>query len=85
MIVMFFLGVAAGMLNVWRAVSGMGMAVGYRRRGGDNAGSKRKRDPWDDEDADVAIELHPLHQFTIERIVPLHIGSSTPPTPIRRC
>jgi F-type H+-transporting ATPase subunit a len=22
----------------------------------------------------VAIELHPLHQFTIERIVPLHIG-----------
>jgi ATP synthase protein I len=30
MLVMFFLGVAAGMVNVWRAVSGMGMAVGYR-------------------------------------------------------
>jgi ATP synthase protein I len=29
MIVMFFLGVAAGMLNVWRAVTGQGMAVGY--------------------------------------------------------
>ena len=31
MIVFFFLGVAAGMMNVWRAVTGMGMAVGYRR------------------------------------------------------
>lgn len=50
LVVMFFLGVAAGMLNVYRAVSGMDMAVGYRRRGGDNAGSKRMRDPWDDED-----------------------------------
>jgi ATP synthase protein I len=41
MIVMFFLGTAAGMLNVWRAVTGAGMAVGYRpqhdaqRRAGD--------------------------------------------------
>jgi ATP synthase protein I len=32
-VVFFFLGVAAGMLNVWRAVKGMGMAVGYRRNG----------------------------------------------------
>jgi ATP synthase protein I len=32
MIVGFFLGVAAGMLNVWRAVTGMGMAMGYRRQ-----------------------------------------------------
>ena len=31
MIVMFFLGIAAGMVNVWRAVAGMGMAMGYRR------------------------------------------------------
>ena len=31
-IVFFFLGVAAGMLNVWRAVSGMGMAMGYRHQ-----------------------------------------------------
>jgi ATP synthase protein I len=29
MILMFFLGVAAGMVNVWRAVMGMGMTVGY--------------------------------------------------------
>ncbi len=32
MIVMFFLGTAAGMLNVWRAVTGAGMAVGYRQQ-----------------------------------------------------
>ena len=30
MVVMFFLGVAAGMWNVYRAVSGMGMKVGAR-------------------------------------------------------
>ena len=39
MIVFFFLGIAAGMLNVYRAVSGLGMKVGYRRdRGVGNAG-----------------------------------------------
>jgi ATP synthase protein I len=32
-VVFFFLGVAAGMVNVWRAVKGMGMAVGYQRSG----------------------------------------------------
>jgi ATP synthase protein I len=30
-IVLFFLGVAAGMLSVYRAISGMGGAVGFRR------------------------------------------------------
>ncbi|MBL6934365.1 MAG: AtpZ/AtpI family protein [Alphaproteobacteria bacterium] len=30
MIVFFFLGGAAGILNVWRAVSGIGMAAGYQ-------------------------------------------------------
>jgi len=30
MIVMFFLGVAAGMLNVYRAITGQGAAVGFR-------------------------------------------------------
>jgi ATP synthase protein I len=30
MIVFFFLGGAAGILNVWRAVSGIGMAAGYK-------------------------------------------------------
>jgi len=35
MIVFFFLGVAAGMVNVYRAVTGLGMAIGYKdRRGG---------------------------------------------------
>ena len=32
MIILFFLGVAAGMVNVYRAITGMGMAIGYRRR-----------------------------------------------------
>lgn len=32
LIVMFFLGAGAGMVNIYRAVSGLGMAVGYRRR-----------------------------------------------------
>jgi ATP synthase protein I len=32
MIVLFFLGTAVGMLNVWRAVTGQGMAVGYRQQ-----------------------------------------------------
>lgn len=31
-IVFFFLGVGAGMVNVWRAVTGMGMAMGYRQQ-----------------------------------------------------
>ncbi|HKO09544.1 MAG TPA: AtpZ/AtpI family protein [Alphaproteobacteria bacterium] len=31
-IVFFFLGVGAGMVNVWRAVTGRGMAIGYRPR-----------------------------------------------------
>jgi ATP synthase protein I len=30
-IVMFFLGVAAGMLSVYRAITGQGAAVGFRR------------------------------------------------------
>lgn len=31
MIVLFFLGVAAGMLSVYRAITGQGAAVGFRR------------------------------------------------------
>ena len=30
MVLFFFLGGAAGVLNVWRTVSGIGMAVGYK-------------------------------------------------------
>ncbi len=47
MIVLFFLGVAAGMLNVYRAVTGISGAVDHRR--GDQAGADSK-DRWDDED-----------------------------------
>jgi len=40
MVVLLFLGAAAGMLNVWRMLSGRGMATGYfdehRRDAGDN-------------------------------------------------
>jgi ATP synthase protein I len=35
MIVMFFLGVATGMLNVYRAITGQSAAVGFRRPQGD--------------------------------------------------
>ncbi|MCG5240029.1 AtpZ/AtpI family protein [Azospirillum doebereinerae] len=36
LIVMFFLGAAAGVLNVYRAVTGLGIAAGYSRPTGDN-------------------------------------------------
>ena len=43
MIVLFFLGVAAGMLSVYRAVTGVSGAAGYRTRPESGAGIKR----WD--------------------------------------
>jgi ATP synthase protein I len=46
MIVMFFLGVAAGMVNVWRAVAGMGAGVGFR----DGKAAPAAPDRADDED-----------------------------------
>ena len=46
-IVLFFLGVGAGMVNVYRAVAGLGMGVGYRR--GSDARPPPK-DDWDDEE-----------------------------------
>jgi len=33
MVVCFFLGAAAGMVNVYRAATGLGMAAGYRQSG----------------------------------------------------
>lgn len=33
MIILFFLGIAAGLVNVYRTISGMGMAIGYKQRG----------------------------------------------------
>src|SRR5919109_1075563 len=40
MIVLFFLGVAAGMLNVYRAVAGINTPAGYRRPGEGSAGGQ---------------------------------------------
>jgi len=47
-VALFFLGVAAGMLNVWRAVTGMGMAMGYRHQ----PAAEKKNGDWSDEDED---------------------------------
>ena len=47
MIVLFFLGVAAGMLNVYRSVAGVRGPVGYRSR---DAGTAAPKAQWDDED-----------------------------------
>jgi ATP synthase protein I len=49
-IVLFFLGVAAGMLNVYRAVTGIKTAVGYRTLGAPEPGRQRADDKWDDEE-----------------------------------
>jgi ATP synthase protein I len=46
MIVLFFLGVAAGMLNVYRAVNRISGAAGYRKPGETAAGTVK----WNDED-----------------------------------
>jgi ATP synthase protein I len=45
MIVFFLVGAAAGMLNAYRAISGLGMALGYQRGTDDNAsGNGRDED-----------------------------------------
>jgi ATP synthase protein I len=49
-IVLFFLGVAAGMLNVYRAVSGISTPVGYRRPLEDGTAKPLSQDPWDDDE-----------------------------------
>ena len=49
-IVLFFLGVAAGMLNVYRAVSGITTPVGYRRPGEDGPATRPSQDAWDDDE-----------------------------------
>jgi ATP synthase protein I len=48
MVVMFFLGIAAGMLNVYRAVTGLGRAVGFKQ----DAGSSKPGPGWDDDEED---------------------------------
>ena len=49
MVVFFFLGVAAGMLNVYRAVMGLGGAVGFRQPPPGPA-SPAKGVGWDDDE-----------------------------------
>jgi ATP synthase protein I len=48
MVVLFFLGIAAGMLNVYRAVTGV--SVGYRRPDEGGAGARTAKDEWDDDE-----------------------------------
>ncbi|CAA6605225.1 ATP synthase protein I [Rhodospirillaceae bacterium LM-1] len=44
MLVFFFVGSAAGIMNVWRVVSGQGFTAGYRdRTGGDDRKDNAKR------------------------------------------
>ena len=50
MIVLFFLGVAAGMLNVYRAVTGISAAAGYGRPAEPGAGARQAKDGWDDDE-----------------------------------
>ncbi len=49
-IVLFFLGVATGMLSVYRAIAGVKTAVGYRRIDKPDPARQRARDKWDDEE-----------------------------------
>jgi len=44
LVLLFFLGAAAGMLNVWRMVSGRGMAAGYFDEHRRDADGKDKQD-----------------------------------------
>ena len=52
MIVLFFFGAAAGMLNVYRAVAGINAPVGYRRPGEAGASGQpaQAQDDWDDDE-----------------------------------
>ncbi len=51
MVVFFFLGVAAGMLNVYRAVMGLGGAVGFRQKPPGQV-PRAKGAGWDDDEDD---------------------------------
>ena len=50
MVVLFFLGVAAGMLNVYRAVAGISAPVGYRQPGEGGSRQVAAKDEWDDDE-----------------------------------
>ena len=50
-IVLFFLGVGAGMLSVYRAVTGIKMAVGSRPLAKADPAPQPAKDDWDDDEA----------------------------------
>jgi len=50
-IVLFFLGVGAGMLSVYRAVAGISMAVGSRPLAKADPAVQPAKDDWDDDEA----------------------------------
>ncbi|HVA15922.1 MAG TPA: AtpZ/AtpI family protein [Stellaceae bacterium] len=50
MVVMFFLGVAAGMLNVYRTVTGLGRAVGFKQDAPSADASIKTGAGWDDDE-----------------------------------
>jgi ATP synthase protein I len=50
MIVLFFLGVAAGMLNVYRAVTGLSAPVGYRQPNENSTAAPQAGNGWDDDE-----------------------------------
>ena len=49
-IILFFLGIAADMLNVYRAVAGISAPVGYRRPDQTGPGRPQGQDAWDDDE-----------------------------------
>jgi ATP synthase protein I len=49
-IVLFFLGVGAGMLSVYRAVAGINTPVDYRRLDEGAAGGKPAKEDWDEDE-----------------------------------
>jgi ATP synthase protein I len=49
-IVLFFLGVGAGMLSVYRAVANIKTPVGYRRLDESSAGGKPAKGKWDEDE-----------------------------------
>jgi ATP synthase protein I len=44
MVVFFFLGAGAGMLNVYRAINGLGLAAGYRRTPGEKTAGRESHE-----------------------------------------
>ena len=50
MIILFFLGVGAGMVSVYRAVAGIKVPVGYRSAGTLGSGPPGAKDKWDDDE-----------------------------------